>query len=705
MAEVQSIEDRINSVSNKTTVADLDALKRELDSECLAPEKLQSLRAIVEAKAEVNDVTKTKLRVLLQDCVSWKKEQVPESKSSFDQVFEGAKSETFSLENVKKFEKFIDESFKGTSYEKLEPKQQGNIRLAIMDRLLKDPKIQGLFDMKIWVVDILGNMTKGNGPKSPKDAEEAKKSPSIIASISQAEFIFNTITSCLAIATKPLSDLLKDTSKNPSLLLSNPEEIAKYEGGEVSTDIREMSPIDMKKYIESLKWNVHKIDDKIFPMEQVKEQGMNFLAHAPDFLVTFFKWLISFDFIAKLLGYSGTETERNWQLDEELRQRKSIITLREFGKVSDISEGKIEGTKKEGKYSGKIKILEGQDLSWLKRDKLVDFFMFTAEEKIDATTPDFWMGVFNKSEVIVKDDKEGDITYTLEKPIGSKDLDKDFEGLYKKLNSFLGQKRKRDFKEQQAKKPLPTWEKAPSANGSNDMRKPVSLTEISTLVALGKLTSEQQSEIIMGDVQWKWIMSLPKNISQIEGRGILAEFRLLNQTCKDNPLFMKSIRKESWKTIVSLRDVLKYKDGAILALNTQYKGSVIAVATQVAALSPTQKLPEAPKTQKTPLVEAFETAESFPFQSGTDRVNFEGGKLIIGARQFTLTVSDGGFLTPSVSNIELMGTDVKIEHTLWETKIARSEIIAWIPALLEMLPNSNKEILGAKGKLTITRTA
>lgn len=73
-------------------------------------------------------------------------------------------------------------------------------------------------------------------------------------------------------------------------------------------------------------------------MEQVREGGMDFLVNAPSFLVDFFKWLLSFDFIAKIFGYTGNENERNAQLDEELKQRRSLGILREFGRVPDISE-------------------------------------------------------------------------------------------------------------------------------------------------------------------------------------------------------------------------------------------------------------------------------------------------------------------------------------------------------------------------------
>jgi len=51
----------------------------------------------------------------------------------------------------------IDKSFDNI---KLDSIQHENIRLGIMDKLLKDPEIQKLFDMKIGVVDILNSVAK-----------------------------------------------------------------------------------------------------------------------------------------------------------------------------------------------------------------------------------------------------------------------------------------------------------------------------------------------------------------------------------------------------------------------------------------------------------------------------------------------------------------------------------------------------------------
>lgn len=252
----------------------------------------------------------------------------------------------FSAEGVQKMRLAIDGSFDAPIYKNLDPKYRENIRLAMADKLLHDPEIQKLFNMKIEIVDILGNMVKKDAPKDSKTVEDDKKDSSVTASISQMDSIMTTIATRLAIATQPLSDLLKK-NPNPKTLLSNPKAIAAYTGGEISPDIEEMKPDELRAYIASLNGDVRKIDEKVFPMEEIKEKGMNFLANAPDFMVNFFKWLLSFDFIAKFFGYPGTEEERNALFDEERRQRRSLLLLKEFGKVHEEETGKL----KNGRHS------------------------------------------------------------------------------------------------------------------------------------------------------------------------------------------------------------------------------------------------------------------------------------------------------------------------------------------------------------------
>ncbi|PJC56531.1 hypothetical protein CO024_02555 [Candidatus Gracilibacteria bacterium CG_4_9_14_0_2_um_filter_38_7] len=128
----------------------------------------------------------------------------------------------------------IDKSFDNI---KLDSIQHENIRLGIMDKLLKDPEIQKLFDMKIGVVDILNSVAKGQKTEILK-VDEAN---------SQMEVILRTIADRINVANQPLLKLMKDKGNTlPVTLLSNPEEIAKYNGGEVSNDIQAMSEINKK---------------------------------------------------------------------------------------------------------------------------------------------------------------------------------------------------------------------------------------------------------------------------------------------------------------------------------------------------------------------------------------------------------------------------------------------------------------------------
>ncbi len=113
-----------------------------------------------------------------------------------------------------------------------------------------------------------------------------------------------------------------------------------------------------------------------------------------------------------------------------MRQRKSLNVLGEFGEVTYTdSDGQIKT--RNGEYSqgiGKIDILKDRkDLSKINREKLIDFFIFTKGDSIDATAPAFWMNIFNKGEVLGKDEKGVEIKYTLTKPIDSKDLDDNFK--------------------------------------------------------------------------------------------------------------------------------------------------------------------------------------------------------------------------------------------------------------------------------------
>ncbi len=208
----------------------------------------------------------------------------------------------------------------------------------------------------------------------------------------------------------------------------------------------------------------------------------------------------------------------------------------------------MEGREKEGKYSGKIDILKGQDLSKLSRKKLGRFFSFTKEEGIDSTTQEFWIGVFEKGEIVKKDEKGAVVRYALEKSMKSEDLDKNFGGLYARLNK------------------------------------------------LHDIVDEKK-------------------------RKAYSDKRIMLATTTQAPLLTPSEKP----------------------------------TTTVA------KTLETPKDEKTLLVEAFNTANNLPFEFGPDKtqVRFEGGKLKIGAKEFSLTLSNGT-MEPKVSTITLVGPDVRL---------------------------------------------
>ena len=182
---------------------------------------------------------------------------------------------------------------------------------------------------------------------------------------------------------------------------------------------------------------------------------MNFLANAPSFLRDFFKALFELPFFGKLLAqFLGFDDEKDAtaKLDEELRQRKSLGALREFGQVKNL-----EGQVRDGKNKGEIKMLEGKDLSGIDRKSLERFFQFTKEAKAKDATKEFWSEIFNDGKVTIKGaGAEGkDEIYELKEKITEKDLDDNYKSLYKKLNKLadIRADRERDEREQENKAP------------------------------------------------------------------------------------------------------------------------------------------------------------------------------------------------------------------------------------------------------------
>lgn len=463
-------------MTNPETPTPSDTFETKLDAilgdNLVAKEELAELRALVSCtsndemvrfqgilekkyleKKDIKAETKAQLQALLSECQ--KPAESPEAlkTSSFEQVFSEARSEVFSRENIGLLQGMIDRPFEGFN---LNPEQKENIRLAMMEKFLQDPEIQKLAGTKLEIVDIMSRLVKGK-TKEEKITEES----GIVSADTQIEELFKTIKERVGVATKPLADFLGEDQKNTSSpILSNPREIAKYSGGEISPDIRTMERPELGQYIEGLRGNLRAIDNKIFPMEQIKEQGMNFLANAPSIFVEFFKWILQFDFIAKFFGYTGSEAEQGAKLDEELKQRRSLGILREFGKVTDMKE-----KERVGEYSGKIDLLKGKDLSKISRTKLAPFFAFTKEEGVKVETPDFWTGIFNKGQIVGKDAEGKNIIYPMSE-IKASDLEDNFKGLYEKLNKLKDQnaaKKARQAYEQEQQKKANSPESEPKA--------------------------------------------------------------------------------------------------------------------------------------------------------------------------------------------------------------------------------------------------
>lgn len=92
-------------------------------------------------------------------------------------------------------------------------------------------------------------------------------------------------------------------------------------------------------------------------------------------------------------------------------------------------------------------MLEGKDLSLVKHKNLINFFKFTKEQGLDMDAS-FWSEIFNEGKVAVKGEKgEKDTVFELSSKITERDLDKNFEGLYKKLNELQDESERRNKEE------------------------------------------------------------------------------------------------------------------------------------------------------------------------------------------------------------------------------------------------------------------
>lgn len=125
----------------------------------------------VSAVNPVKQETAQKLVVLKQDVgpinlsVPEKAPESNETKSSFDRVFEGTRSETFSRENRMSIRILIEGKLELDKYKWLTSVHRENIALAMTDRLLVDPDFQGIFRISIGFADMLNGFMKGNANK------------------------------------------------------------------------------------------------------------------------------------------------------------------------------------------------------------------------------------------------------------------------------------------------------------------------------------------------------------------------------------------------------------------------------------------------------------------------------------------------------------------------------------------------------------
>lgn len=108
--------------------------------------------------------------------------------------------------------------------------------------------------------------------------------------------------------------------------------------------------------------------------------------------------------------------------------------------------------------------------------KLKDFFAFTKELGIKTVTPDIWKELFNKGEIVTKDAEGKEVKYSFEKPIDAKDLEKDFDGLYRKLNGLAVTKKNQEYiaTREQEKKRKSAEEEVKSPQASQTVKAPES---------------------------------------------------------------------------------------------------------------------------------------------------------------------------------------------------------------------------------------
>lgn len=685
------------------------------------PQVVDSKKDVVPVREE----TAQKLVVLKQDVgpinlsVPEKAPESNESKSSFDRVFEGTRSEIFSRENRMSIRILIEGKLELDKYKWLTSVHRENIALAMTDRLLADPDFQGIFRISIGFADMLNEFMKGNANKKTisENTEQTVETKSWLSNLEER------ITACASRVTMPLRWLLeKGNTPEVHKLLDNPQVLAWYNGGVVEGNVMDMTPEELQRYITGLNGKILEIDRRVLPLEDLRERGMDFIASGPDFLRNILKWIFEKlpfigNMLASFLQYKDSDDALRW-IDDELRQRRSLSVLRQFGRVTDM-----EGKEKDGEYTGKIDILKGKDLSGIKRKKLSDFFTFTREEGIDEATPDFWISVFNDGKITTKDKDGKEQVYEIGKITGG-DLEKNFEGLYGKLNALYDKNKNQKLLNRRSTEKQ-TQEADEKARQEAILKQKAEVERVAKEV-------EPLKNLIDGSIINEKTVGILKNLTVqdfVDGQFIGKANKLLG----DNP------NKEAVMKVLGTYSGLLSANEKVKAYITNLKATVngpvnfwtlsyqrrnLLIAAgftgewmkgqdiknpETATVEPSpvqsaQKPTEAPKDPKVLIVDAFNQATSFPFQFWDKQVDFRDKLLSIGEQRFSLVGSDG-FIPVDITNISFSGDDLRLSHTLWSKLVTRGEIATGLPQMLDMKKDATIEAKGKVGKIIITRVA
>lgn len=454
---LESVKTSIREKAKDSTLTEQELAELRNEICQLSPEAMKQLQKFIDEEYKgILVATRMKLDTLLKECTSpislnTSSPETSESKDGFDRIFEGTKSEMLSKEKVAFIKNYILAIYT-KELPDLSPSQKDNLLVATIDRLLVNPDFTKIVDkLTGGLVSVVKDFEKEGigGLFSSSDEEKPKPEEGVDQTKVSLTEMDKRIMDIINTATDPLVKLLKTKPVGMDGFLSDPRSIARYDGsGKIDPNIAPMNEISKANYLKDLNNRVLKIDGKIIPLENMRERGMDMVAKGPGWLQEIFKWLLELPFIgnilASFLGYKDG-AEALGSVDEELRQRKSVTVLREFSQVPDMSEGKKAGDKKPGKYHGDIKILEWADLSGVSHKKLKEFFQFGKEMNISPVTRETWISLFEKGEIVAKDTEGKEVKYSLEKPIDAKDLEKDFAGLYQKLNGLAAIKKNKEY--------------------------------------------------------------------------------------------------------------------------------------------------------------------------------------------------------------------------------------------------------------------